>query len=64
MISHWFCSHCGKIMNDYRQVGYEGAADENDVPDESECAEDWWFTNWVVLCKECYDKLKRNQETK
>lgn len=47
-VSNWACSCCGKVMSDYREVGFEGPPTDHDNPT---CFLPGMA--WLVLCHEC-----------
>jgi hypothetical protein len=53
MMSNWFCADCDRIMSDYREVGYDGPAENDELvyrPGHTIPPE------WIVLCRECAEK--------
>lgn len=49
----WTCGGCGKVMRDYAEVGYDGAAHGGVAIATEECSP---FMEWLVLCRECADQ--------
>lgn len=51
MNSNWRCSHCGTVLSDYGDVGYDGTATDGVLdPHNQGCHP---FMEWVTLCHDC-----------
>ena len=50
-VSNWSCTGCGRILNDYADVAYDGPARKGRPdPQNTDCSP---FQEWATLCRTC-----------